>query len=437
MDINNTSNTRFFRTAFLYLFLLSIFLITYDKLPFLNYSSYSPSAIFPIFLAFILLFFFGYQHQKYDNWLILFLFISTIHSLFSGVYYGNIATSVKHIFTLIIGFSTFIVFRYAFLKKKDDKLFERIFVISLIIPVTLGFLQLLNQIGLNLNLVNTLTSVFSVNIYERRIQLTSSEPSWAVMHLLSLGVMILFISRKKSKLLFSAMVILFFASLSTLGFGVLAFSFLLYALITKKYRMKMFLLLGIILTVVFVLIPNIIDIFGIQGYYVRRFDPRYLFSHEFLATDGSGFVRIVFPLIGFLQFLDNPFGYGGGFYYVHFTEYLMNHFSFGMHFPEVQYNAFIYPENAASRNLLSKLLSEEGIINLIFFVAFLIGVYKQCKSNYSKFVFCLAISLLLNFDSYAFVDFWMLMGVVASGYFNKEYNNAFKLERGEMLGKAG
>ena len=39
------------------------------------------------------------------------------------------------------------------------------------------------------------------------------------------------------------------------------------------------------------------------------------------------------------------------------------------------------------------------------------------KNNYTKFIFCVALMLTINFDSYAFVDFWFLLGIVASKHF--------------------
>lgn len=408
------------RTVVLILFLISLSLITYDKLPFLNYSSYSPSSVFTFIAAFIFIIVVGYKRESYDKWLVIFIIISTVHSLISGIIYNDIATAIKHIATLIIGFSVFVVVRYAFVHKKDNRLYERVLILSLIFPIFLGFLQMIYQLGFKFNFINKLTSFFVAHVYEGRIQLTSSEPSWAVMHLLSLGIIVLFASRKRTKFMFISMVILFFMSFSALGYGVLLFSFLLFGLITKnKHRVKILLFVCIILFFIFDVIPILIDKFNIQGYYIQRFDYRYLFSPEFLATDGSGFVRIVFPTIGLLQFLDFPLGYGGGFYYIHFKEYLLNHFSYGLIFPEVQYNTLINPENANPRNLFIKVLCEEGIAGAMFFILFLIGVFKQCKTKYSKFVYCLALSLLLNFDSYAFVDFWLLIGILTSGYLDK------------------
>jgi len=411
------------KTLIFYLFLLGVCLIPYDKLPFLDYSTYSPSAIFPFLGAFFWLMITKHKIDKNDFWLILFCFISIIHSLLSGIVHQNLIVALKHIVTLIVGTSIFFTVRYVFtelLHKNESRIFENILFLSLIIPIFLGYVQLINQLGFANNFATQLTSLFAKNVYEGRIQMVSSEPSWATIHLLTLGVIVFVLKSRGKKFLylFVFMLILFVSIFSLYGYGVIIMSFILFGLLATsiKNRFKIIVIIVSSLIIIFFFIPWVLQIFDIYGYYVSRFDYRYLFSSEFLREDGSAFVRIVFPLIGVMQFLDNPFGTGGGFYYINFAQYLEKYFSYGLVFPEVVYNTFVNPENANPRNLYVKLLSEEGIVNTSIFLIFLVGVLKKCRENYSKYAFCLAVSLLVNFDSYAFVDFWFLLAVASSGY---------------------
>lgn len=408
---------------FLVLFLISMSLLTYDKLPFLRYSSYSPSSIFTFAICFIIVLITGLRIYKYDKFLILFIFISIVHSMLSGIYYKDINSSFKHIITLFVGMTVYFSTRHAFSNKKYKYLYEKILIASLIVPIILGFLQLLNQIGLNIEIVNKVTSLFSFYVYPKRIQMASSEPSWASIHLLTVSSIFLFNSTtsRKQKIMLSLCLVLFLFIFSSYGYGVLIFSLILFGLITKKSRIKVILFMFIFGLIVFKIVPLIIDIFNVQGYFNNRFDIKYLFSKDFLSEDASGFIRIIFPIIGLMEFIHFPFGYGGGFYYVHFNDYLIQHFSFGLNFAEVQQN-YLQPQiSATARNLFSKILSEEGIIQFIIFIFFLKGIFKQCKTNYGKYVLCLALAFMLNFDSYAYVNFWFLLGVISSGYFdNKE-----------------
>ncbi len=405
-----------FNSIICILFCLGIFLIPFDKLPFLNYSSYSPSSIFPFFLAFLFIMLKKFSIMKYDKWLNIFISISIGHSLISGMYYNNINSSIKHIITLVVGFSIFYTTRYAFKIKGGSKAYIRILKLSLAISLVLGYLQLLNQLGGHFHFIDKITSLFVTQVYSGRIQLVSSEPSWAIMHLLTFGVL-LFAYKGKNKFLLLATVLLFFLTFSVLGYGIVLFSLVFLGLISKnKYRIKILIIVALLILSTFLVIPYIIDKLNIQGYYVQRFDYRYLFSQQFLMQDSSGFMRIISPVIGLLEFIHFPFGYGGGFYYVHFQDYIMKYFSYGLNLREVQYN-FLDPVNTTARNLLVKLLCEEGLLNTIFFILFLKKIFNICKNNYTKFIFCVALMLTINFDSYAFVDFWFLLGIVASKHF--------------------
>ncbi|MED3920254.1 hypothetical protein P4644_11250 [Priestia aryabhattai] len=423
MDSLKAKEEKIIQTIIMFCFLVSISLITYDKLPFLHFSSYSPSSIFTFFAAFILIILVGYNYQYYDRWFIIFIAISIAHSLISGVYYDDVGSSFQHIVTLGVGVSIFATVRYAFMKKrKNNKLYENILILSLIWPLTLGYLQLLKQFGLGLGFVDHITGFFAQTVYVGRVQLASSEPSWAVMHLLTIGVILLFNAKGRPflKLMLFGMFFLFLMIFSSFGYGVLLLSFILFGLVTKRYRFKMLILIALSWVIVFFIVPWLLDVFNVQGYYSQRFNYKYLFSQEFLSSDASGFIRIAFPIIGIYQFFHFPFGYGGGFYYVHFNEYLLKHFAYGLQFDEVMLNV-TQAGTATARNLFSKILSEEGIVQFVFFILFLKGIYKQCKTGYGKYVFCLALAFLSNFDTYAFVNFWVLMGVVASGYFNDRH----------------
>jgi hypothetical protein len=433
MAILTLKNERIINTAILILFLISISLITYDNLPFLHYSSYSPSSIFTFLIAFILTITVGFKYQPYDKWLITFIAISIIHSLVSGVYYDDVVTSIKHIITLLVGLSVFTVVRFSFIKKKqNNRLFENVLMLSMLIPLLTGYMQLLSQMGANVSVIRTITSFFVVQVYDGRIQMASSEPSWASIHLLTIFVIILFKKAGRFRKIFLASTgLLFFLTFSSFGYGVLLFSFVLYGLITRKYRFKMLALIAVTIFVIFIIVPWTLNYFNVNSYFNQRFNLNYLLSSDFLASDASGFVRIVFPVIGLLEFLGFPFGYGGGFYHIHFKQYLMEYFSYGLVHEEVMGN--ITGGHANPMNFFAKILSEEGLISFILMVLFLRGIFKQCKSNYSKYIFCLALSFLLNFDSYAFVNFWFLIGIIASGYFNGDRDANLSFEDEEQL----
>ena len=112
------------------------------------------------------------------------------------------------------------------------------------------------------------------------------------------------------------------------------------------------------------------------------------------------------------------FGLGGGYYFYEFNAILFEKFSYGLKFKEVYDIAYVMPDSATSRNLFAKILSEEGVVGIMLFMGFLSTAVKG-SSPYAKFALALCFSLVMNFDSYSFVNFWLLIGFIRSGFFNE------------------
>ncbi|MFB5166679.1 O-antigen ligase family protein [Parageobacillus toebii] len=316
---------------------------------------------------------------------------------------------------------------------KNVKIFQRILLLSLFWPLLIGILQLINQMTRNFQFVNNVTGLFTENVYEGRIQLLSGEPSWAMLHILTIGfILIRLYVLKRSKVVLLTIFImglLYIFSFSLYGYLVLLISIFLFFVIGRKINLKVILVASFLLITIAVLLPSIINIFGLDNYSVNRFDK---FSDlasfkEIVYVDGSFFVRIVFPIIGFLEFLSNPiFGLGGGLSYLEFSKFLLLYFPDGVHFPEVYYNLYIDKTIFTPRNLFSKVLAEEGLIGGTLFIGFLYMVYKESKqSKLALFAFVLSLSIFMNFDSYATINVWMLLGLIRGGFFNEigEKNN--------------
>jgi hypothetical protein len=412
-----------------FLFLLGVALITFEGLPFARFSNYSPISIFPLFAGFMLALIKGIKLKKVDILFFLFCFYSISHSLIMAMIYNDISSSIKHIITIIIGFSIYIFSFYVTEKylpfDKNINRFTTSLYIAFTIPVIIGLLQLMSQLNITNDSINNITTLFVKVVYNNRIQMLSSEPSWAIIHILTALILFIFINMyngKKTSIMVICLGILFILSFSAFGYGVVVFALLLFMILQNKNRLKTFFAALIVLFVVFTILPFMIETFNIQGYYTHRFQLDELSISNLLERDESFFVRIIFPVIGVIQFINFPiFGVGGGFYYVEFANMMIKYFPYALDMAEVNTNVFVNPEAANPRNLFSKILSEEGILGGILFFSFLIVLYnKYAKNNYSKLVFCLAISFTLNFDSYALVDFWLLIGLLRGGFFERE-----------------
>jgi hypothetical protein len=346
------------------------------------------------------------------------------HSLVVSVGYEDLGSSLKHVITLLFGISMYRVSVYIAEQCRENPALKGWIAKSLLIafvpPLAAGFLQLMDSLFIRSGFSGSLTGLFSEKVYSGRIQMLSGEPSWAAIHMLSGGLLMLYLFKqgfRKLLIPFIAIVVLMVLSFSAYAYTVLLTALLVYVFIANRHRGRMLLVLAGSILVIAVGVPYLLETFRVSGYFTDRF--QFDFSH-LIKTDNSYFVRVVFPAIGFLEFANHPiFGVGGGFYYREFTDLLLKHFSDGLIFKEVYDLAFNRPEMATSRNLVSKVFAEEGMVGAFLFIGFLISILRSAGTNpYAKFAFALSVSLVMNFDSYSFVNFWVLIGFLRGGFFD-------------------
>lgn len=408
------------------LFLLSLSLLTYDSLPFIHFSVYKPVAMFPMFIASVLLLFTDFRFKKGDLFFIAFIMYSIGNSLLAALRIGETGSSVSHIVTLLFGLSMYRVAVYVAEQIKEDpellRSISKCLTVAFIPPLIAGFLQLADAFFIKNGFSGTFTGWFSDKVYLRRIQMLSGEPSWAAIHMLSGGLLMFFLYKRgfaKQLPLLIATMLLMVLSFSAYAYSVMLIALVVYVLITNKNRGRMLVVLACCALVIVVGVPFLIETFHVSGYFTQRFQFNF---GNLIETDNSFFIRLVFPAIGFLEFANHPlFGIGGGYYYTEFASLLQQKFSDGLKFSEVYNLVFVDTDTATSRNLVSKVFAEEGLIGVILFGGFLVSIFRSsAASAYSKFAFALGVSLVMNFDSYAFLDFWLLFGFIRGGLFETE-----------------
>ncbi|MFC5703857.1 O-antigen ligase family protein [Cohnella faecalis] len=380
--------------------------------------------MFPMFAASLLLFFTGFRFRPGDTLLLIFAAYSIGHSLLASVGYGETGSSVKHAITLLFGLSMYRVSVYIAEQSKLDPALRRQIVLSLLIglvpPLAVGLLQMLDAYVLHSGLSGTLTALFSEKVYRGRIQMLSGEPSWAGIHLLSGGLLLLYLYkegyRKLTLVPLIGTALLLVLSFSAYAYSVLLTALLIYVLIANRHRGRMFLALAGIVLVVAVGVPFLLETLSVSGYFTDRF--QFDFGH-LIRADNSFFIRVVFPAIGMMEFAHHPiFGVGGGFYYREFADLLVRHFEYGLKFTEVSNLVNDHPEMATSRNLWSKLFAEEGLVGAFLFLGFMVAAFRSSRGSvYAQFAYALCVALVMNFDSYSFVNFWLLIGWIRGGFF--------------------
>jgi hypothetical protein len=406
------------------LFLISLAVFTYDSLPYIPFSVYRPLAMFPMFAASALLLVTDFRFRRGDSLLLLFAAYSVGHSLLASIANGDTGSSVKHTATLLFGLSIYRVTVYVGeLAKEDGELRRRIvqcLLVGFIPPLAVGLLQAADAYLLHSGFSGAITGLFSEKVYRGRIQMLSGEPSWAGIHLLSGGLLLLYLHgrgfRKQVLVPLAGTLLLLVLSFSAYAYSVLLLALVVYVFVANKYRGRMLLALAGIVLVVAVGVPYLLQTLHVSGYFTDRF--QFNFSH-LLKADNSVFIRVVFPAIGFLEFAQHPiFGVGGGFYYRDFADLLLRHFDYGMKFTEVRDLVNLHPEMATSRNLWSKLFAEEGIAGAFLLIGFMVSALRSSRTApFAQFAFALCVSLVMNFDSYSFVDFWVLIGFIRCGFF--------------------
>jgi hypothetical protein len=414
------------RNVVMAMFLLSLSLLTYDSLPYIPFTVYRPVAMFPMFGASLLILFTDFRFKNGDLLLLGFFMYSIGHSLVVATMNGDLGSSISHAITQMFGLSMYRVSVYAAEQiKKDPELLKnvaRCIAIAFVPPIAAGFLQLADAFVVKTGFSTALTGLFSEKVYIRRIQMLSGEPSWAAVHMLSGGLLMFFLYKRgfrKMSILLASTALLMVLSFSSYAYTVLLLALVFYVLTTNKNRGRMIVILGACVFVIGFGVPYLIQAFNISGYFTGRFQLNFT---QLWQNDNSVFVRIAFPLIGFIEFIRHPvFGVGGGFYYTEASELLRRYFSSGLKFSEVYHLVYIRPEAATSRALISKVFAEEGLIGVSLFGGFLVSVFRRCGTNpYSKFAFALCLSLVMNFDSYAFLNFWLLLGFIQGGLFDME-----------------
>ncbi|SFB25493.1 O-antigen ligase like membrane protein [Cohnella sp. OV330] len=403
--------------------MFSLAVITYDSLPYFAFSVYRPLAMFPMFAASLLLLFTDFKFRRGDVPLLIFAAYSIGHSLLASVG-GDMGASLKHAVTLLFGISMYRVSLYIAEQARNDPALRRQIAVYLLVgfvpPLAAGLLQLADAYLIRSGFSGMLTGLFSEKVYKGRIQLLSGEPSWGGIHLLTGGLLLLYLYKEGYKKITLApllgCVVLLVLSFSAYAYSVLLIALLVYVLVANKYRGRMLLALGAIGLVIVVGVPFLLETLKVSGYFTDRF--QFDFPH-LLRADNSFFIRVIFPAIGFMEFWHHPiFGVGGGFYYREFADLLLGHFDYGMKFTEVANLVNDHPEMATSRNMWSKLFAEEGLIGALLFLGFMTAALRSSRRHpFAQFAFALCVSLVMNFDSYSFVNFWLLIGWIRGGFF--------------------
>lgn len=425
-------------------FALGIFLLPYDAFPVMP-STYRPISIVPFFIA--LLFTLSAEGKSgiklfgRRQFLVLGFFALTMCIGFFRALMGNIEFDGLFDTVITLGIGLFVYFCLSsFLKwKSSSESFEttigwlfHLLSIAYIVPLLVGCLEALSLVGILPASVNaTLIHFFGGN-QAGRLTLTSFEASWASIHLAIAAFSNLFLYRKGRAafhlVCFCTATVLFLFTNSMQGILVLGSSLLVYIFWYGKKRKRLAIVLKwlIVVAVGAVLLMSALRIYfnlsGSEAYYATRII-NFTNINNLIHSDGSSFIRIVFPIIGMQMFLSSPvFGVGAGAFAQHLPVYISEFYPWSVRFDEIAWyiNGSMTPSAVC---LYTRALGELGIVGSVPFSAFLYSSLKCVNSlllNGGAFaleavflVFFLVCSQL-QFASFAFLPFWLALSLLDS-----------------------
>lgn len=418
------------------LFIISMWLMPYDSIPGILPSVYRPISIYSISLFFLLIVLIELRNgiiiDQSKKSFLFFTFYSVFITILISAFRFNLFDNSKDYFiTFAFGIMTFYSFNnYLKIIKKgysNEKYIEWFFrLISniYIIPLSIGFIELLcllHILPIKLKIIiNNLLGGFQYS----RITMGSKEASWISMQLIIILPILLFLyikfKKKRYILSFILSLVIFVYNVSMQGFMTLLFSFIIYtfiiSIINNKFRVfiKNFLLSIVIISLLYIALRLVINILP-SSYYTDRL--AYITDiPKLIRNDGSAFIRIVYPITSGLIFIDNPLiGIGGGNYPIVFGDYIMKFFPWAIpKYPEVAYH--IATKNTGTGCLYMKVLAEFGVVGGLLFSSLIFSIMKKIKYIRTKKLvvfWCISIfSIMIQFDSYAYVPFWVCMAFI-------------------------
>ncbi|AEA34637.1 hypothetical protein [Hippea maritima] len=413
--------------------LFGLLLVPFMSLPVMP-SDYRPISIFflvPFSFLITLKYLIRLKISKDIFYLLLFLVFVSIQSV---LLLDNIFLSLRYIAPVFLGIFSYIAIRYFFIKNNIEKVFDKFFVLYILIAV-IGFVEILSMKGLLPHSLKDIIGIVFSGKVSSRIQLISSEGSWASKIIIfSIPIYLYYYCKNgyfnKS---FYVLLLLFVMIFSLEGFAIVATAFMLYLsydffhifkkLITFRYKLKYYFILVISIVILSILINIILS--TNTGYAINRIykflDATSLW--ELLSLDGSTFIRVIYPYIGFEIFVDHPFGVGLGGYAQYFNHYI--------NLIPVDYSKFnevvgdIATVSADPKSLYAKIFSETGIIGIGLLFLFFKQQIKYLKYNikinpkfklYFIYNLAFAFASVIQFGSFAYLPFWFAFALNSAFY---------------------
>lgn len=417
------------------LFLLALFLLPFEAIKGILPSVYRPISLYPLSIVFIFAVFKEVLEPKYNK-MIFRYFVFASYCVVSSyivtwIKFGDFHNTTEFAVTLVMGMIVFVASNYAFklIKGKDSndqyiyyvfKLLGNMYFFAIIIGI-IEMLSILNIIPISIKAnINKILGAGQLT----RVCMGSSEASWLSMHLLMMMPIYIYLYRRTKLVRYMVAFILlcgiFTFNVSGQGITTLIITFFIYFFINifkknnLKGAIKNLALIVFGLVGAFVIFKFIVSILPNTYYTVRI--KNFTTINGLISSDQSSFIRIIYPYLDFRIFLNNPiFGIGGGNFPKLLGNYLAKFYPWAISaYGEVAVH--VSSENASTGSFYVRLLGEFGIVGFMLFWYFAsvvikkFGKVRNCNQrNLVMFILITTFALLIQFDSFTYVPFWVML----------------------------
>lgn len=410
------------------LVLLAILTMPFISVPIFP-SSYRPlSVLFLVLPSFLILIYFFREKNisllKEDLSLILFFLISVCISVgLGGLNNGDWSDVAFENSLLAIGVLSFFCFRNAVISYEPSKIIFFIHKTALIL-LALGFFEILVLYGPFPSSLRDVIMYAMNGEISPRVQLTTSEAAWAGRIFIPTALVLAlawWVRRTFFDALFAGLaVILIILTFSVETYLTLAATGVVFSILfPERVRWKP-VLIGSAVTIglVGIGVPSLLAASQAPDapYYLTRLQKVANLPATDLVSlaqlDESVFIRVNYPLISFQIFMDHPlFGVGNGQYDDYFPRYLS---ALGKApWQNDQIVADVVNGTGDPRNLLGRILAENGIIGATPFIVFIFLIWLGLKrADFSPAVqigqlwLAFSIASTLQFGSLVYLHNW-------------------------------
>lgn len=311
---------------------LALILLPFESIPHIMPSIYRPIAAYPLCIMGAIYVFVKLREKKISkidfNFLVFGLYAIISGIMLSHINFDSLSAFGNFLLTFIVGLLSFFGANYGFEKIRQSKETNEQYIYTVLsflsevytFVMIIGIVELLCEIGILPFSIIEFIYTFSGGSQYNRVCLLSYEASWASIHIILMFILFYFkfiMDKKRKYILYIALSgIMFIYNMSGQGILTITAMAIMYLVLTflfyhnKKTVKFSILVIALIIAgygLIQIVLPHMTS-----SYYVNRLKD-FTSIYNMIRNDSSAFVRLAYPYIAFLVFINNPiFGIGAG-----------------------------------------------------------------------------------------------------------------------------